>query len=670
MGDDDPMLPAAVAGALERYRDALAAHGMSWTEPPSPYVRLMGVSRFAGEEEFFRAAFARVRTGAGPGATGDEITRVLELDFDEVLRDAVGAAPPDGLAVLRITPDGHRVDGRPRTVLDGRPVPLALLLDNAGPDPVRVTVAGRPHRVGAGGARLVDLDSAAEVAVAGRPVDLSGLTRRAPAARLRLRAGLPCRWSVYGADGQGWYPAGAPPRRDHHGTPYFHGDDLVLDVPAEPLTVRVTRGMEYEIAETAVVPAGETTVELAPARIIDAAARGWYGADLHVHLNYSGDVVATPAMAAAAQHGEDLHVLNLLAANVSGGQVYDREALAHWAGRDLPWSDGTHVARMGAEYRDDLLGHLHAFGIAAPPGRYHAGPAGDPARPPTGEVCEELRALGGVVGYAHTFKTPVGEPRDAVGTGRADCTARAVVVDAALGLVDAMEILHYASAAGSSAVYRRLLGAGNRLAAVAGTDAMLSFGHQRMETVTNPPGWERTYARVDGPLTAAAYAEAVRRGRTFATTGPFLELAVDGHGLGDTLVREPGDRVEITARATGPEVERLEIRTAGGVLAAGPPPVLTAELVVDSPTYVVLVAGGGPHRRSHFAEVFAHTSPVYLDVRGRRVARPADVRWCLAWLELLEELVGAHVRPGAGRLREHLSMIDEARRVYQARLPR
>ena len=31
------------------------------------------------------------------------------------------------------------------------------------------------------------------------------------------------------------------------------------------------------------------------------------------------------------QHGEDLHVLNLVAGNVSSMRVYDSEALEHWA---------------------------------------------------------------------------------------------------------------------------------------------------------------------------------------------------------------------------------------------------------------------------------------------------------------------------------------------------
>ncbi|MGW4643806.1 CehA/McbA family metallohydrolase [Sphaerisporangium sp. NPDC004334] len=729
---DDPLLPQVVAKALREYRDALAEHGITWGEPPIAYVRAMSPSRFVDDEAFSRAASDRVRAECPDATAAEQEALLRELDFDEVLRDALHGEPldgrpingsldekpldgkpldgkpldgkpldgkpldgkplggdlPDGLAVLRLTHGGHRLDGRPRTVLEpgGRPLPLALLIDNGRATEAEIRVGGRAHRVAPGGARLVELDTATEVTVGAERVDLSDLTRLAPRARLRVRAGFPCRWSVWSAGGQGWYPEGAPARYDHHNVPYFHGDDIALDVPAEPLTVRVTRGMEYDSAETMITPRGETVVapcvetlvELRPARVHDAAAKGWYGADLHVHLNFAGDVVATPAMAAAMQHGEDLHVLNLLAANVSGRRVYDREALEHWAGEDLPWSDATHIARMGVEYRNDMFGHLHAFGPTAPPARYHSGFDGTADWPPTSTACEELHDLGAIVGYAHCFHSPIDAPEDIIGTGRPACTARMAVVDAALGLVDSIEVLHFSSAAGSSAVYRRLLGAGNRLAAVAGTDSMLSFTRQRIEPVASPLGWERTYAKVDGPLTAASYADAVRRGRTFATTGPFLELTVDGHHPGDTIDRALGDRVRVTVRVIGPEVERLTIRTATGILAEGPPEDLTTadstaefsvEFTVGEPTYIVALAEGGPHPRSLFTHVFAHTSPVYVDVRGRRVARAEDVHWCLEWLDRLERLIRERARlDTSGQLDDHLGRIEEARRVYAARL--
>jgi hypothetical protein len=649
---NDPMAPPPVARALEEYRALLAEHGLTWGEPPVSYVRLMPFLRFPEEAR-------RMAAPDGPDELG------------EAFRQALDGGLPSGLTALRLSALGHRLEAAHESaVLSAEPVPVVLLVDSALDTGALVTVDGMPYEIGPRGARLLEATTASAVTVDGEEVDLAGTTRPAVPARVRLRAGFPCRWTVVSPGGQGWYPEGAPRRRDYHDVPFFHGDDLVLDVPAaEPLTVRVGRGMEYGTAEVTVAPQAwrETLVELTPERIFDAAARGWYGADLHVHLNWAGDLVAGPADAAAAQHGEDLHVLNLVAGNVSGERVYDREALQHWAGRDLPWSDATHIARMGVEYRNDLLGHVHAFGLAAPPSIYHTGFSGTPDWPPNAAACGELRELNAVLGYAHPFHGPVSTPEDVIADGRRNCAGVALVVDAALGLMDGMEVLHFSELSGTVEVYRRLIGAGNRLAALAGTDTMLSF--TRQDTVSNPPGWERVYARTDGPLSAESFARALRQGRTFATNGPWLELTVDGGEPGETLDLSPGERVTITARATGHGVERLEIRTADGVLAAGPPGELVTSLVVDAPTYVVAVATGGGHPLAVDGETFAHTSPVYLDVAGRHVARPEDVRWCMRWLDLLEDLVSGHARlEDAAQLGDHLDLIEKARTVYAARL--
>ncbi|MEV0345886.1 CehA/McbA family metallohydrolase [Nonomuraea sp. NPDC050680] len=418
---------------------------------------------------------------------------------------------------------------------------------------------------------------------------------------IRLRAGFPCRWSVWSADGKGWFPRDTPPARDLDGLPYFHGDDLVLDVPREPLTVRAARGMEYDWAETKLLPGdGETLVELAPRRIYDAAARGWYGADLHVPLTRPSQWVAD------SQHGEDLHVVNLLPG--------DQDAMERWSGRDLPWSDETHVARVD-------LAH-HALG---PEEGY--------------DNVRKLRERGALISYANAFRGPVETPEQLIGAGDPHYDARLSVVDAALGLVDS-----FCSAIGSDRAYRRLIGAGNRVAAVAGTAQRLG-----------PIGRERTYAHVAGRLTAESYADAVRCGRTFATTGPFLELSIEGQGPGATLDLAPGTRVRVIGRVIGPLVENVRLLTADGELAAGPPGEVAAELTVIWPTYVVAVAEGG-------GQVRAHTSPVYLDVKGRRVAREEDVTFCLRWLELLEELLRDRVSA------DYLAVVEEARRVYQSRL--
>ncbi|MFI7692696.1 CehA/McbA family metallohydrolase [Nonomuraea sp. NPDC049655] len=669
---DDALLPGPVSAALAEYRALRDAHGPGWGEPSLSYVVQAWATVFLDRRYNFYTTGLRQLAERHPDLPAAELEDHLgEVDPDRVVRDALAGDVVDNLPVLRLTPGGHAVAAVTRIVLEGEPFRTALLLDSSRDEPVTVLVDGTPYTVEACGAKVVEV--AESVVVDGQPVDLTPLSRRVAAAGVRLRAGFPCRWSVTSANGQGWYPEGAPPKLDAHCRPFFHGDDLVVRVPAEPVTVTVARGMEYGTADVTVTPqaGAETLVELTPERLYDAAARGWYGGDLHVHLNWMGEEPAAPELAAAAQHGEDLHVLNLVAGNVASERVYDAEALEQWVGKDLPWSDDRHLARIGVEYRNDVLGHCTAFGLRGLPSRYHTGFGGTADWPPNAAACEELRALGGIVSYGHPFHTAFGDddPPDVVLDRGRSCAAREIVADAALGLIDSLDVLNHSSVLATAAVYRRLIGAGNRLAVTAGTDAVLSFC--RRGTASAPPGWERVYANVAGPLTAESYAEAILHGRTFATTGPWLELTVNGHGPGDTLELLPGQEVEIVVSTIGPEVEELEIRTAAGVLAQGPPGRLVATMTADEPTYVVAVATGGPHQRSqHRRGAYAHTSPVYLDVAGVHVAREADVRWCLAWLDRLESILRESGRfDTPAQVDDHLALYEQARQIYRNRLP-
>jgi hypothetical protein len=373
--------------------------------------------------------------------------------------------------------------------------------------------------------------------------------------------------------GGAWFPAGVLPKWDYHHRPCFHGHDRSLDVPAERLRVVCTRGLEYEQAERLVSPAaGESvSIECDPTGLFDPAAGGWYGGDLHVHMNYSGDLVCTPADAARMQLGEGLHLLNLVAANCSTSLVFDRDMLEQFCGTDLPWSNSEAVAQMGVEYRSDLLGHVHALGPSAPPTRYFTGHdrSDHPEDwPPNKTGCQELQALGATVGYCHPVREPFPDDWSTRRFFQAPRTteARELVADAALGLVDSLDLISPSNYEGAVFLYHRLLSCGLRLAATAGTDTFLSFSHT--STFSNPPGWGRVYAHLgDQTLSVAAFKDAIRAGRTMVTNGPWLTLDVNGQGPGSVLDLAPSDRLEIRATVTGPGADRLSLVGPDGVIA-------------------------------------------------------------------------------------------------------
>jgi hypothetical protein len=100
----DPMLSRSVAGALGEHRPpeahpAPGLHPGSGGTPPL-YARVVTLCRLLGQERFFRAAFSRARaarTGipaGSPGPGAGQESWVVELDVEEVLRDALGVREP------------------------------------------------------------------------------------------------------------------------------------------------------------------------------------------------------------------------------------------------------------------------------------------------------------------------------------------------------------------------------------------------------------------------------------------------------------------------------------------------------------------------------------------------------------------------------------------------
>jgi hypothetical protein len=655
-------LPAAVIEALAHYHRLRSERGWDWGDEQLPDFFRWG--RFA----LFGPAFERF------AATGE---------WPVAVRAVIGDDVPAGIVVVRIRADGrlHCAVGPARLAIPGRPVPIDVVVDSASGADHTLNIAGRKVPVAARGVAIesLDVDGAGfEVALGADTVRVGSAVRGIAAARLHLTSPHCARWSITDASGGAWFPDGALTKWDLHHRPFFHGHDVTLAVPAAALHVVCARGLEFGRAERDVHPAadGTLTLECDPPRLFDPAAAGWYGGDLHVHLNYSGDLVCTPDDAARMQLGEGLHLANLVAANLGTSHVYDRVLLEEFAGTDLPWPTGATVASPGVEYRNDLLGHVHALGPSGPPPRYYAGHerSDHPEDwPPNRVACEELRALGATVGYPHpAFEAfPDDWSTDRFFRNPRSVEARELVADAAVGVVDSVDLISPFDNDGAVFLYYRMLSCGLRLAATAGTDVFLSFSHGP-GVASNPPGWGRVYANLgDRPLSVTAFKEAIRAGRTVVTNGPWLSFDVNGHGPGAVLDLAAGDRLAVSARVSGPGVERLTLVGPDGILAAGDPTAeLRYETTVDGPVWIAAVARGGSHPAVLDAATLAHTTPVYVDVAGRRVARVADARWCLGFLDRLEEFVGrhGHFDPAtrSERFGDFVAVLDEARTFYRA----
>jgi hypothetical protein len=678
--DDEALdLPPAVIEALAHYRRLSDERGWDWGGEDLP--------------DFFRwARFSRI---------GDVMTAAGRSgDWAMAAREVVEAAGGDP-GVLRVVVGGPAPGGPRRLAVAGRTTPVDLIVE--APPGSEVDLDGHAVRVPAGGVVL----DALEIDGARPTVTIDGMRIRAvephEAATLTLRADDWSRWSVVDPTGGAWFPdrgerddgrcQDAPRKVDGAHRPFFHAREVTMTVPAVPLEITCARGPELAPRTTTADPCVSPVVEMSLERTHDPAAEGWYSGDLHVHLNYSGDHVVVPEQARAMQRGEDLALMTLTAGNLSGALVYDRELLEQTVGRDL-WHDGGHVARAGVEFRNDLLGHVHALGLTSPPTRYqtgHEGAAHPHDWPPNAVACADLRDRHGTVAYAHPVFAGPGDAAERSSTLEADGMfaiarmpeARALVVDAALGLVDAIDLVHCWDPRPTAFLYHRLLNCGLRLAATAGSDVFLSFAHGP-GVASNPPGWGRMYADLGGePLSVEAYQRAVDAGRTVATNGPFLTIDVAGHGPGSVLpgAAELPVRLAVHGRFDGV----LALLGPDGVVAETTDHELTTTVPGDQPCWLAARAVGGPHPMAPEMPVFAHTTPVHVEVQasgatgegrdGRRLARAEDARWCLTFLDRLESHLDEHGRfaddPGE-RVRQradHADVLDRARSFYRAISP-
>ncbi len=396
-----------------------------------------------------------------------------------------------------------------------------------------------------------------------------------------------------------------------------------IELPLGDVYVEVVKGFEYTPVRARVQVGADTTdLTLRLERAMDWRKRGWIAADTHVHF-------LSPETASLEAQAEGVNIVNLLASQ--WGDLYTN--FADLTGRPSGVSRDDTLIWVGTENRQHVLGHMSLLGISRAAAPVCAGgPSesfiGDPVWSSLSEWADLCHEQDGIVVVPH-FPTPYCEN----------------VANVILGKVDAVEVRDFEWGVNTYAVreWYRLLNCGYRVAAVGGTDKM---------SAGIPVGGVRTYAQIGGAeLSFGAWAKAVRAGRTVTTSGPLIELTVEGRSVGDSLeVQAGGGTLSVEARATALQpLSLLEIVHNGRVIARadGEAGVKSLRLKAD-----LRVSGGGwiaarcmgPTVQWHVwpVQTAAHTSPVYLVGRADPGAHEADLVHLstildggLAWLDAL-----------------------------------
>ncbi|HZN37028.1 MAG TPA: CehA/McbA family metallohydrolase [Pirellulaceae bacterium] len=433
------------------------------------------------------------------------------------------------------------------------------------------------------------------------------------------------------ADGKHHAPSGALYRVLGGDMHFYLQDHVRMELPIGEYTVAAARGPEHRsVRQTFTVRQGESAkVTLRIERWTNQRSAGWVSGENHIHANYGyGHWYNSPATMRLQCEGEDLTVANFMVANSDGDGVFDRE---FFLGRPDPLSTERTILYWNEEFRSTIWGHMTLLNLkrlVVPifTGFRHTTHPHDV--PTNADIADHTHEQGGHVNYTHPANN-LQDPYDSA------YSAKEMPIDIALGKVDSIDVMgsnHQANLP----VWYRLLNCGLRVPASAGTDCFLN------RIVSRLPGSDRVYVHCPEKLTYQDWIARLRAGQTFVTNGPMLRFTVNGQEAGNTIkLAGPGKAAVACEASSQFPLEKLEVLVNGQVAAtaaAGEKPeqlTLNQEVPLDTSGWIAFRVRGRRPPGMQAAELFAHTSAVYVEVAGRPVRSTEDAEYFIRWIERL-----------------------------------
>lgn len=429
-----------------------------------------------------------------------------------------------------------------------------------------------------------------------------------------------------------------------------------IELPVGEVYVEMAKGFEYApVRRRLEIYPGQRTLELAIDRWTDRRKAGWVTADTHVHF-------ISPQTAWLEGQGESLNLINLLASQ--WGRLFTN--VADITGELSGCSADDTLVWVGTENRHHLLGHISMLGAHGDPvfpmcaGGPNEAFLGDPDVTTLTEWAETCKQRDGVVIRPH-FPSPICEEP----------------VYFALGKLDGAELRQYANPDAETldefcfTEWYRYLNCGYRVAAVGGTDKM---------SAGMPVGGARTYAqlgRSDG-FSFANWGKAVRAGRTFTTSGPIIDITVEGRGMGEQIdLPAGGGTLEVHARAECAwPIHALEIVVNGKVAARtdrknGAKSLSLKRSIKMRGSGWIAARCGSRLRAWHCWPIHlgAHTSSVYVVADKAKIFSPSDASYMLTLIDGgLTYLDTLSVRYEEERHRQMKAIFNKARAKIHAKL--
>ncbi|MGB2626049.1 MAG: CehA/McbA family metallohydrolase [Candidatus Acidiferrum sp.] len=453
---------------------------------------------------------------------------------------------------------------------------------------------------------------------------------------------------------------------------YFYASgESTVDLPAGKYLVEISRGFTEKPmhAEIEIQESQPAKIEVNLERLELPPSEGqWVSADLHVHMNYGGTYRDYPTVLQRQAIGEGLNIVNELIVNKEQ-RFPDISFTPPLKLNDM--GDFEVELVKGQEFHTSYWGHRGVLGL--PEHLLLPGYAGYPNTaassliPMNMDVYDMAHEQGALVGAVHPFDTlpdPFARPQQRI--------TDELPVDVALGKLDYMEIVGFSDHKSTAAVWYKLLNLGFRIPAGAGTDATADYA----APIRGMVGQDRVFIDVPGwPAPAATWMDELSHGRSFATNGPLLEFKLGGEIVGSELKFDSAQKeVTFTAalRSIVP-VDHLEIVCNGRVsqdlklTGSGETADITGSIPISESGWCLLRAWS---EKAEYPVMdnytYATTSPIYVQIAGKRAYSKEDSQYFIAWIKRTIEITEQYPDWNSAEEKQLvLKRLDEARAVYE-----
>ena len=397
------------------------------------------------------------------------------------------------------------------------------------------------------------------------------------------------------------------------GESFFYSDgNFELEIGRGSARILVERGTEYipAVVNCDIPVNGSQAVDITLDRWFELSTRGWHPGNTHIH--YDEKETRPDERLQLDPRVEDLRMTA-----VSILQRWDLEYATnkYSPGVLTEFTSSHHYVECGEENRhnkgkghdNSTLGYGHIMllniqNVVHPVSRGLLVDAFDPDYPPLSYACDDAHRQGGIVIWCHN-----GQGMEAP-------------VAAVLGKVDAFNLFDPRWMDPEYDIYYKMLNAGIHLPASTGSDWFISSAN-------------RVYCNSGGVFKYEDWINALRKGKTFITNGPSIEMAVNDYELGDTIETDVGKslNVKVQWKSFYP-LSYIQIICNGKVIKTSKSPSVLKEGVFETDIKVTadsLIAARvfSTERDSFLQPIFAHTSPIYVTCGISSPEKKAAADW-------------------------------------------